>query len=344
MAGLIAVGVLSNQTGDVHLSTSGSALRSRKERVELCAESLIAAHKADMPVHVMRSEETVLPGIGLGIVVVDLRRLEGSQPASAHHRAHQTGLRVPDIDIAGRMFQITVPDIRIALLSRLPENQIRYLGYAPVIVGILEGLRDGLMFLFRRHHIALAVEPYAELVLARGLHHGIQEFRSILQAYSLAQGLGYHRHRIIPDHAVGLPAAELPYRQLSSFTVNGQECAQEILRPLPFDQCQQRMQGPERIPEGKYGIAVKSLSPVYLPVHSPVFPVDIGEDIGGNGGMIQCRIEGPQPLAVSSAVFPTHIYLRKIPLPQFFRRGPAGIEIKTVLRHIAQKIFTGILR
>ena len=343
MAGFVAVSVLAYQTGDVHLGPSGSTLRGREEGVELGAESLVPAHQRNMSVDVMGSEETVLPGIGLGIMVVDLRRLERREPAAAHHRTHQAGLRVPDIDVTGRIFQVPVADIRITLLPGLPVDHIGHLRDAPVIVGILEGLRHRLMLLLRRHDIPLTVVADTELVLARGLHHRLQQLRRILQPYPMAQGLGYHGCGVVSDHAVGLPAAEFPYRQLAALPPDGQEGTQEVLRPLRLNQRQHRMQGSESIPEGKYGIAVKSLRPVHLPVHSPVFPADIGEEIRGYGRVVQCSIEGPHPLAVPPALS-ADIDLREILLPKLLRGGPPGIEVKAVLRHIAQEVLPGIVR
>ena len=141
-------------------------------------------------------------------MVVDLAGLKRSQPCTVQHRSHQPGLRIQHIDITGRITHVTVSDISVFSVTCLFVKETGDLGDAPVVIGIFEGLGHRLVLLLGRHHIAHTVVHDAELILVGGLHHGVQKFPGILHVYALGYRIGNHGHRVVSDHAVGLPACQ----------------------------------------------------------------------------------------------------------------------------------------
>ena len=68
MAGLVAVSILSHQSGDVELSLLVEVAVSHKQSVELLHERLLAAQQLNQSVHIVWSEPQILPCVALGVV------------------------------------------------------------------------------------------------------------------------------------------------------------------------------------------------------------------------------------------------------------------------------------
>ena len=135
VARLVAVCVLADQPGDVGLVAAGRIRRGLEDRVEPFHETLLPAHRLDQAVDVVRHEEAVLPGVGLGEVVVDAVGIEGREPALVSARAHETALGVEQVAPALAAVPVLGRDLRLV-------HPLRHLRDTPVVVGVLERLRD----------------------------------------------------------------------------------------------------------------------------------------------------------------------------------------------------------
>ena len=69
MARFIALCILSNEAGDVGLVPASEERTALEKRIELLQEAFPPAVQSDQPLDVMRDKETVLPGIGLRVVL-----------------------------------------------------------------------------------------------------------------------------------------------------------------------------------------------------------------------------------------------------------------------------------
>ena len=67
VAGLVAVGILPDQAGNIRLRAAGGLLRGAEEGIQPRFKGSRAAQRTDKPFDVLRHEETVLPGTGIEI-------------------------------------------------------------------------------------------------------------------------------------------------------------------------------------------------------------------------------------------------------------------------------------
>ncbi len=131
----------------------------------------------------------------------------------------------------------------------------------------------------------------AEFRPVGGLHHGLEGFFPVEVGDAFGQGVGNHRRRTVADHAVGFVGTQLPTGQFALFFIDREHRFDEIDRPLPLDQIEQRMQCPVRIPKREDMVAVPAVRAVDLVVHAAVFPVCVGVEAGGDGRVIERRIK-----------------------------------------------------
>ena len=154
VAGLVAVGVLPDAARDVGLGAAGIARFRVEHLVQALFQGLRSAERLDQPAEVLGHEEAVLPGIGLGVVVVDLARVEGCEPASVEPGAHEARRGVEDVAPVLGGGHIFLVDIH-------PAEVLRDLGGAPVVIGIFQGLGDAFVLVVGKDQTvgAEAVEP-----------------------------------------------------------------------------------------------------------------------------------------------------------------------------------------
>ena len=74
MARLIAMRILSDQTGDITGSTFTHTVIVRKEAVELRCKRLVTAKQADQSIRILRSEECILPSVALTEIADSVNR------------------------------------------------------------------------------------------------------------------------------------------------------------------------------------------------------------------------------------------------------------------------------
>ena len=326
VAGLIAVGILSDGAGNVSLGPAGGAFRRLEQVVQPLLERGRTAQRFDQGCNVVRDEETVLPGIGFRVIVIDLARIEGGEPASVQARPHETGFGVQYIlPILGRSHVLLV-------FFHMPEPQC-YLGYAPVIIGIFQGLGYALMFVIGEHQAVATETAQPEIFPLRGCQQGLESLLIIKAFQSPGHRIGDDRRAVVSDHAVGLIAGEFPDRKFPAFPPDGEHGLDKVHGPVRLDFGQQRMQAAERIPKGKDRVALPAFGFVHLAVHAPVFAIDIGIEGRVDGRVVQGGVESGAMLLV----FVRAGDFGQVSIPSFscvlfqlFQRlGPVALQVVT---------------
>ena len=97
VARFVPVGVLADQAGDVGLiATRGGGVRS-EELVQMGLELLRTAMCGDEAIDILRREQAVLPGIGLGEIEVDLIGVEARSEPAVAARAEKARATVEEV-------------------------------------------------------------------------------------------------------------------------------------------------------------------------------------------------------------------------------------------------------
>src|SRR3954471_22492452 len=99
MAGLVAVGVLADQAGDVRLIAAGGFAFRGEQLVESLRKVLLAAHQPNQSADILRREKSVLPRIGFREIETDFARIEASEPAAVTAWPHEPRFTVEHISI-----------------------------------------------------------------------------------------------------------------------------------------------------------------------------------------------------------------------------------------------------
>ena len=220
VTGLVPLGVLSDQARNVRRRIVAVYLGAdREERVEFGYEKLPSAEQIDQSLSIVRHEKRPLPRGPLAEVVplavmIRQKRVERRAPASvgkpASHEAQRTVEQIA----------VTAGALDVALVILLATQHARHLRDAPVVVAVFERLRHG-SDLQIAGHIAVAVvmtraaerfQEIAERIAVGRRFHRLVQGLCIEIADSLAIGIGYHRHRMVPDHAHILDSRKRPNR------------------------------------------------------------------------------------------------------------------------------------
>src|SRR6185436_1386016 len=135
VARLVAMRVLTNQSGNVRLFAAGGLAFSGEHFIQLARKLLLAAHQSDEPADVLRNEERVLPRIRFREVKVDFAWIEWRKPAAIAAGPHKACLTVKHILIELRSGEI-------AFVVILAAEHLRDLRDTPIVVSILECFRD----------------------------------------------------------------------------------------------------------------------------------------------------------------------------------------------------------
>ena len=117
----------------------------------------------------------------------------------------------------------------------------------------------------------------------------------------------------------------------------GQHGADEIGRAFLLEDGVQGVGGPVGIPEGKYRVLLVAFRPVHFQIGTAILPVDVGEEVRRQEGVVQGGIEGP-PLGFGTA---GQFHLRQH-FPPFVLCRPAD-RIERPARRIGVEVATGAL-
>jgi hypothetical protein len=239
------------------------------------------------PVQIVRNEEAVLPGVGLGVVVVHTSRIERLEPPLIAPRAHEARLGVQKMTPA-----LAAPEELAGNL--VPSHSRGHPGDAPVVVGVLQRPGDRLGGIVTADEALAPVGVEAEVILVGTVDHRPQGRLRVESPDTLEPGVGDDRDGVIADHGVGLVGGQFPDRKPAALLVLGKERLDELACPLRLDEVQTRMRGAKGVPEREDRVLVSVRRPVKLPVHPPVTAVHVRVEIRRQETVVESRVEdGP---------------------------------------------------
>ena len=333
VARLIAVCILAHEARDVVQADILVRGFEREEAVELPDEGLAAAEELLEAVHVVRSEEAVLPRRGLGVVASGDELLEGRRPAAvALPPAEEAGRAVEDIDIVERPAVILRGNVAAA-------QRLGHAGDRPVVIGVFEDTGDRLAEDIRGDVSVgdVILRPLA--VAVRRAHHGVERVRRIEAPDSLHPGVGDNRRGMVADHRARLARREGPDRQLARHIVHVEHRADHVAHKRRVDKRLQGVPRPEGIPqrEGRI-VGPAGGQAADGAVAAAVVAVDVAHQVGREFRMILRRIE--DRALVARAALDDNV--RQGVAPQRLGACAHGIEIE--FGNLREAVLTGILR
>ena len=227
------------------------------------------------------------------------------------------------------------------------------LGDAPVIVGILQCLGNGLVVLVagdvanlvfpilggghqEGHHPAHRVD--ARSVVLRRAQAGAEGFLHVEVALPLGVGIGYERGGVIAYHRARVVGGQFPLGENAALPLLDQQRADEGLVLLRTDEGHQRMEGTEGVPQGEGRIdGIGYIALMNLPVHAAVTSVRIGEEVGLYAGVVEGGIEDGALVGIVRL----NVYAGQIVVPRLPGRATHSVEvpIRNVRLHIAPRAF-----
>ncbi len=220
VVGLVAVGILADQPGDVGRRVVGQGRGRVEQVVELLLERRVAAEQLDLAVDVVLVEERGLPAVRLGIVapprlghVADLDRIVRRPPGPVG----EPGPREADRGIEH------VAIVEAALAQRLGivvrAGRFGEDDHGPVVVGIFLRTADRFPHLVGRNVVEVVVVSAAERARAvlelavEGALADVGPGGGIVRLDALNFRFRERDHRVPADHRAGLDALERPDRR-----------------------------------------------------------------------------------------------------------------------------------
>ena len=153
----------------------------------------------------MHRRKTVLPGVGLGEVVVDLPGLEARHEVAVVAWTHQpcSGIKQTNPSLAASPKFLRRPEV--AQARRSPRNR-------RVVVAVLQRLGNAFGLVLNAQVSVRGVGRQAKNRRVGGGCHGVEQSSSVYRV-ALSVGIGEHAYAVVADHAVGFVAGKFPNRQ-----------------------------------------------------------------------------------------------------------------------------------
>ena len=268
VAGLVAVDVLSDKSGDVHhLALSLRLLGLGEESVELPDERFAPAKRLDEPVRILHHVPGVLEGVAFGEVVCGLSAVS---ERVGIERLAPTAIGIPSADQSERPVEDVLP------AGGAPEEEFRivlpaeFLGHpagAPVVVGALERPRNRLAPDDVEGIVSIPVVDVPVLLPAPGMLLGERlldlvvdplpaPFRLFaLRLFSfLEEGVDNDGYRVRAYHALVVASPQRPDGEVAGGPALAGHGGDERGDRFRRDDRVERMRGAEGVPRGKRGI------------------------------------------------------------------------------------------
>ena len=286
VAGLVAMGILAHEAGDIGNVHLRIPLIVREEGIQGGVRGLGSAHEGREAGEIVRGEETALPRDCLGEVAGGAQRAERSAPVAVRlPAADKARRRVEEVPIAEGTGVVLRRNIRMA-------QRFGHSGDAPVVVGELEGLGDGFDDAVAGGIAILVVGGRSRIQVGRGDHRG-ESLLTVEGSDPAQPGIGDDRDGMVADHAVGVGLAERPHGQPSVTVVHVQEAEDHILHQVGAEEHLERIPAAEGVPQGKRGIILPAFrNPDHLLGVVAVAAVHVGLEIRRHHRMVEGGIEG----------------------------------------------------
>ncbi len=254
VAGLVAVRVLTDQSGNVGRCTRQLLGTGGEKSVELARECLASTKQRHVAVEVVLVEEGRLPCIGFGEVVPRLpvpegTRIEGHRPRPiGETRLHEAAVMVEHVAVVARAItQHAVVVVGAGSLGELRDG--------PVVVGVLERLARRFPFLVAGHIAQAAIVGQAAIIVVHGAFTEQRPCACIVDAGEpLRLRLGQHHRRVVADHAAGFDALQRPDRSaVGTFGRHADQTVDQAGHAMRLHEREQGMQGTIGVPQGVCG-------------------------------------------------------------------------------------------
>ncbi|MBA1340606.1 MAG: hypothetical protein C5S40_00510 [ANME-2 cluster archaeon] len=135
VAGLIAMGILTNQPGDITLVSPCHFHPGIEHFVKLFSEFHRTSQEIHHSANILWNEESILPRIGLGEHEVHFCRIERRNPSTIQTATHESCFCVKNI------FIILCP-LDIVLIVIFVSQIFCHDGNTPIVIGIFQCFRD----------------------------------------------------------------------------------------------------------------------------------------------------------------------------------------------------------
>ena len=333
VAGLVAMGILSDEARDVGRSLGAHVAVDDEEAVELGDKSLLALEAAHETMNIVGNEPSILPGITLGVVVLTVYGVEGveglAELAFAVNATHETGGGVEET-------AVNLAAVVEVLVVFLVTEHLGHFGHTGVGEGILQSLGNGLEGGVEvTGDVAILLEQvYTTLVLhCRSLHSLIG---SLLVGHkTLEHVVGEDGHAGVAHHTVGLVAHKMPYRQFALLLVDMDKGLCHISSLVGMDERHQRHVGTIGVPKRESGI-VGEIATVYLVIGTTVFAIDVGEYRGSGHRVIHGGIEDGAVVGVAGF----NLDFAQLGVPSLV--GSLGYSVKVPTGHLGLHVEHGV--
>ena len=311
---LIAVGILTDHSGDVRRCAILQFGRNDKEGIQLAEESLLGTEAADQALQIVRGEPGVLPSVALAIVIGAMggeeRIVVLAEIPLAVLAAYEAQLRIEQMPVRMAAGSEILPVLILSEHLCCPCK-------SSVGKGIFQLEGHGFGHQITRDVTVLHPQALAPLFQkGAGLHRFIGPL--IIKAFqALDNGIGNRRDGWIAHHAVGLAAMKMPNREFPLLIVDVKHGVDEIRVASAVDNAVKRHGCPVGIPEGENGVGLVARVGMHKAVRSPVGAVAVAENGRRNhsvekggvenlAGPLICRFnsdsrEFPVPLLLSAA-------------------------------------------
>ena len=211
VAWLVAMGILSDEAGDICLSRFQFEC---EQRIKLVQERFLAAKEIDESRNIMLHMPSILPGISFGIVttgtfgVCHLTGVERSLPSSVRiTRTHKLGFRIKQILVEIRTFG------EVSRIFCLAHTFSHVCGCI-IVVYRFEGRRNrfGLNQISGEVTVFHVRFPIGFLFVRYGLGllDGVESAFGIKSAEPFAVGFGYDGYTVVAYHGIGFLAPQSP--------------------------------------------------------------------------------------------------------------------------------------
>ena len=319
VAGLVAMGILADKSGDVGREVvAGDLGGGGKEAVQLFGKGFFATHQSDESLDIVGHEPSPLPGRTLAVIVGTVgaaARIKGRAPGTGSVLApHEADRGVEIVGVGLRKLVVALGQRRLALATG-------HLGDTPVVVGVLQGLGHALVLQVAGHVAHLVLEaaglghdfvaqfPFGQhLRDAGGVEFGHPDAGSqcllrVEVALSLGIGVCCQRYVVITYHTARVVGHQFPLGYDAALLALADEATDVGLVARGVNDGEQGVQGAESVPHGKDGVVGRAgIGRVDAQVHAAVTAVDVGSQRGRDVGVIERGVEDAQLLVPGAAL------------------------------------------
>ena len=274
--GLVAVGVLADEAGDVRGGVFAlHVVRRLEEAVQLRKHRLAGTEQVLEALHVLRDEPDVLPAGALGVVgglvagVDRVERLgEGAVDLAA---AHELQVRIPEMAVG--VAAVAIDDGR-----GLVAEELGGVRQGAVRDGVFHVVGDGLGVEVGRDVAVFHPQVLTAVGPGGGVgHRGDHLLLGEAGLEALDDVVGEGDEARVAHHAVRLVAHQVPHRQVALLLEDVVEGGGDVVAAVRVDEGHQRHLGAVGVPEGEGGVVPEVALPDDI-VGAAVLAVHVVED------------------------------------------------------------------